>query len=739
LRARPGWGLWRFRLRTEVARGLSCRGAAEMRLSLVTAAIATDFEDAGEVANRQVRKFRASSQLGILSLAAVLEQGGITPQIVNLDQLYYTYVNEFGSRGLKDFPAWVAPLIVSSQADIYGFSSICSSYPLTIRIAECVKREQPDCTILFGGPQASVVDLRTLEAFPFVDFVLRGEAEQSFPLFLEEWSGPRRFANVLGLSYRSPFGPARNSDAPVIEDLDSLPLPAYHLTDDLEGAPYAPLELGRGCPFACTFCSTNDFFRRKFRVKTPGHMLSEMRAINSRYGVRAFELTHDMFTVDRKRVVAFCRHLLESEERFSWSCSARTDCVDEQLLELMAAAGCTGMFFGVETGSKRMQRIIDKDLDPDYAKVMIETAERLGIETTVSLIMGYPEETLDDLRDTVAIYMHSMRRRGSTPLMNLLAPLAGTPIYLQHKDQMVLEELGSEMSHQGRTQNEADRDLIRRYPHIFPNFYLLPAPSLDRAFCIEMREFLRFGEVRLRWLLTALHQSGPGILDVFSEWRKHRLERHPHLSGGELRHYYMKRLFADEFAAFVRHRLPDFQNPAVEALVSWYEAFIQQEACDSQLPREYPTVSGAALSGDIPVRMPHIHVLELDWDIQGVIDSVKRTEPPPERQSRKFYRTAEIELGASRLIEITPLVARALQACDGRRSVEEFIAEISEYASGPPELRRQAALGLLIGIRRKGFVELRRRPSFVSNAHIPCSNSSRVEQAPPIPCPTGIF
>jgi hypothetical protein len=375
----------------------------------------------------------------------------------------------------------------------------------------------------------------------------------------------------------------------------------------------------------------------------------------------------------------------------------------------MAAAGCTGIFFGVETGSKRMQRIIDKDLDTDYAKVMIETAERLRIATTVSLIMGYPEENLDDLRDTTAMYMHSMRHPRSSPQLNLLAPLAGTPIYALHKEQMVLEDLGSAMSHQGRTQNEADRELIRRYPHIFPNFYLAPAPGLDRGFCIELREFLRFGEVRLRWLMAALHQSGTGILDIFSEWRKRRIELHPDRRGGDLRHYYMHRLFADEFVGFVR-RLPHFQNPAVKALVNWYEVFIAEEARDACLPREHPPIAGPALAGDIPVRTPHIHVLELEWDIQGVIDSVKRAMPPPQNRTRKFYRTAEIERGASRLIEIKPLVGRALRTCNGRRTVEEFIAGISDCFDGPLELRRQAAECLLEKMRQKGFIEICRPP-----------------------------
>src|ERR1700743_242327 len=145
-----------------------------MRLSLVTAPIATDFEDAAEGAYQRKRGFSTSPQLGILSLAGIMEHIGFPPGITNLDQLYYRYLEEFGSCGLQDFPRWVAPRIASADAEVYGFSSVCTRYTHTIRIAECLKRERPGCAILFGGPQASVVDLPTLAAFPFVDFILRG-------------------------------------------------------------------------------------------------------------------------------------------------------------------------------------------------------------------------------------------------------------------------------------------------------------------------------------------------------------------------------------------------------------------------------------------------------------------------------------------------------------------------------------------------------------------------------------
>lgn len=687
-----------------------------MKLALITAAIATDFEDADEAANDKVRGYSTSPQLGPLSLAGIVQQTCRESRIVDIDRLYYQYLEEFGSRCLHDFPAWAAPLIVSSGAEIYGFSSICSSYPLTIRIAERVKREQPDCTILFGGPQASVVDLPTLAAFPFIDFVLRGEAEQSLPLFLDEWSGSRRYDTVPGLTYRSPFGPARNPAAPVIQDLDSLPLPAYHLTGELRGARFAPLELGRGCPFSCTFCSTNDFFRRKFRIKSPARVLEQMRMIYAEYGIRAFELTHDMFTVDRKRVVAFCEHLIDAGDGFTWSCSARTDCIDEELLELMAAAGCKGLFFGVETGSRRMQRIIDKDLDPDRAKAMVSAAERLGIDTTVSLITGFPEENYDDLRETANMFAYSMRHPKSTPQLNLLAPLAGTPIYSQHKDRMILEEFASDMSHQGRFHNEADRQLIRDYPHIFPNFYLLPAPDLDRAFLLELREFLRLGETRMRWLLVALHQCGRGILDVCAEWREHRMSLHPEIGGLQLRYYYMLHQFVEEFVSFVRARLAQFPSMAVEALVTYHELLIEQKIRDSALARSGAQVSGPFRETDIPVRAQHLHIIALDWDIQEVIESLKRGEPATLARAVKTYRTDRSPNGA-RLIEITPVVARALQYCDGRRDVDQFTVRMSKCFEGSSQFRREAARGMLPVLREKGLIEVL-RPAIAPTAAI---------------------
>src|SRR5271169_1332228 len=378
-------------------------------ISLITSPTVAEFAEPEEFSSESVLRAASEPQLGILSLAAVLEARGNGLRITDLNKTYLGYSDPTRRSRINEFAEVAARAIAANSADIYGFSSICNGYPLTIRVARTVKALRPESTILLGGPQASVVDMQTLAAFPFIDLVLRGEAEHSLPLLLDQLEGKGRLDQVPGLSYRVGAQPHRNANAPAIRNLDALPSPAYHLTGDLRGARRAALELGRGCPFACTFCSTNDFFRRSFRLRSPARILQDMRLIAAEYGVRDFELVHDMFTIDRRRVVVFCEAMIASGEKFTWSCSARTDCIDEELLDLMVRGGCREIFFGVESGSERMQGIINKHLDPKRAEEIIDATAHLGIRSTVALIAGFPEETWEDLRQTMRVFMHSAR------------------------------------------------------------------------------------------------------------------------------------------------------------------------------------------------------------------------------------------------------------------------------------------------------------------------------------------
>ena len=677
-----------------------------MSVCLVTAPTATEFRDFDELSSESVRWASCQPQLGILSLAAILESRGDDLHIVNLNRVYSDRANADQRFALDSFAEAAAAEIGMRDADLYGFSSICSSYPLTIRIAQALKRIRPSSMILLGGPQASVVDLHTLAAFPFVDFVLRGEAERSLPILLDHLQGQRRMEEVPGLSYRVKAQPHRNPDAKVIDDLDELPMPAYHRTGELKKLKTAALELGRGCPYACTFCSTNDFFRRNFRLRSPQRVLLDMRSIAAEYSISDFELVHDMFTIDRRRVVAFCEAMIGSGENFTWSCSARTDCVDEELLATMARAGCIGIFYGVEVGSAKMQRIINKHLDLERAKEIIDETERLGIRTTVSMIVGFPDETWQDVRETVQVYMHSARCPNSSPQLNLLAPLSETPIHSEYRDALVLDELCSDMSHQGGNQDEADLKLIRDYPHIFPNFYLLPMPDLDRDCLLEFREFALNTIDRLRWLVVAIDQYTSGITDFFLGWRERRLALYPGMKGLNLRRYYRAKEFRSCFLTFVREH-PVGKHASVQTFLDFEDAVVKATSADKAVDRHAsPVASGGKLWwSDIPVKRSGTTLIESWCDIQSVIDGLRcRSELTPARTRRSYLVGRN-----SRVEELSNWLACVLRNCDGRRSVRQVVNQLhDDLREVDKSVSEYVFVRLLQGAWEKGFIDIYR-------------------------------
>src|SRR5256714_7349350 len=527
-----------------------------MKVCLISAPTASQLENPAVSETDAARMMGELAPVGILSLAAVLEARGLQPEVVDLNRVYYSWSQD-SNRDKTDFCSFAGDYFAARDFDFFGFSTVCSSYPLTLRISAEVKRVHRKSVIVLGGPQASVVDVSTMRAFPWIDLVVRGEAEQTLPDLVDALSGHSSLATVPGITFRQDKEIVRSPDAPLVLDLDALPFPAFHLFPDVRFCHHFPLELGRGCPFACTFCSTNDFFRRRFRLKSPEHMIAEMRRVKQTYGINSFELVHDMFTVDRKRVVAFCEALLESKEEFYWGCSARTDCVDEELIALMAKAGCRGIFFGIETGSPRMQKIIDKGLELNDSAERVRSCDKFKINTAVSLMAGFPEETMDDLRNTAAFFVDSLRYDHADPQLSILAPLADTPIQKQHRDSLVLDDDVADMSYRGWPQQLPDYTMIAEHPEIFPSFYSVPLPFLEREFLKELRDFLLNGMRAFRRLLLGLHQDSGSVVDVFQQWQEWRARNGVHFSNGDRTIYYAQSGFPADFLRLVRlHYIP---------------------------------------------------------------------------------------------------------------------------------------------------------------------------------------
>ncbi len=684
-----------------------------MKICLISAPTANQFDGRAVGEIEAARIMGELAPVGILNLAAVLEAKGLQPEVVDLNRVYYSWLQD-SNRNKTDFCGFAGEYFAGPDFDgfdFFGFSTVCSSYPLTLRIAAEVKRVHPKSMVVLGGPQASVVDVSTMRAFPFIDLVVRGEAEHTLPDLVDALTRHSSLAAIPGITFRRTEDGeiVRNPAAPLVADLDALPFPAFHLFPDVRFCRHFPLELGRGCPFSCTFCSTNDFFRRSFRLKSPAQMIADMRRVRQAYGINSFELVHDMFTVDRKRVVAFCEALLESKEEFTWGCSARTDCVDEELIALMARAGCRGIFFGIETGSRRMQKIIDKGLELNDSAERVRSCDKFKINTAVSLMAGFPDETMNDLRDTAAFFVDSLRYDHADPQLSILAPLAGTPISTQHKDALVLNDDVADMSYRGWRQEIEDHAMIAGHPEIFSSFYSTPLPHLDREFLKELRDFLLCGMRAFRRLLLGLHQDSGNVVDVFEQWQAWRTKNGVHFSNGDRTVYYAQSAFPADFLRFVRlSYIPAASKAplAITALVEYEEALLADAV--RQNPEQ---VSGAIAEGAIledellspESRLqlrPGVNVIQLPADYQEIVRRLRQRSPLhdlPDRPVKLAIR--RMPSGPAEVRQLTPLSAELLDLCVDGWTVQEITGEFLlrniEIPGVPPEKACLAGIEML--------------------------------------------
>lgn len=408
--------------------------------------------------------FDLQPHLGLMSLAAVADAAGheaiiFDPKraLVDGDLTWTTTLYEDMAR-----------TIVDHAPDVVGFTALGCNFHCIVRVARLVRSRRPDLPIIIGGPHATILHKEILEQLTCFDAVARHEAEE---ILLPMLAGLERgsLAGVAGVSWRDREGRVVcNPGAPQIDALDELPIPAY------DGYPIARLglgtiriEAGRGCPFSCTFCSTASFFGRSYRLKSSRRIVDEMDRLNADHGFTDFKLNHDLFTVNRKKVADFCAEV--ASRGYQWACSARADCVDTELLEAMAAAGCRNIYFGVETGSAAVQDSSRKRLDLALVEPVLTTTARLGISTTTSFIIGYPEETLADQCATLDMAGRLHRRPLNRSQIHLLTPEPGTTLLEQHGASLRFDgrRCGFNLPRFG----EGDGELIVAEPALFVTHY----------------------------------------------------------------------------------------------------------------------------------------------------------------------------------------------------------------------------------------------------------------------------
>ncbi len=310
-------------------------------------------------------------------------------------------------------------------------------------------------TIAFGT-HVTPLTQETMELFPALDFVLRGEPEMTLRELLDtlegktpsdprvakmlaETSAPAQseqrsgLSSILGLAWRDGDRIAINPDRPFIPNLDDLPIPLHELlpldkqrTPMIKG-PFTFVVTSRGCPAGCRFCIKHVTYQNTVRVRSPENIFAELQYLAD-LGIHNVHMYADLFTVNRDQVVGLCNLIIESGLKVKWTCNSRVDYVDEEMLQLMGRAGCWLISWGIESANEEILKRVRKGYRKEQAIRALKWAKAAGIKNWGYFIIGLPGETEETIRETIE---YSKQLPLDIALFHIAAPYPGTPFFFE--------------------------------------------------------------------------------------------------------------------------------------------------------------------------------------------------------------------------------------------------------------------------------------------------------------------
>ena len=368
-----------------------------------------------------------SPPLGLAYIASSLLQEG-----------YEVTAVDFNISGLN--LRRVDRIVKRNRPVIVGISSHTETYPNALKIARRIKSVDEDVKIVMGGPHPTVLPEQVLKE-ESVDFVVVGEGERTMvKLARYILEGEGGLENIEGLGYKD-GGELRINERGKPLDPDKLPYPARELFPlEFYRDKWTVLTSRGGCPFKCPFCAVSAIWGGSKRARDPKKIMDEVEVLIRKYGANYIYFVDDTFTLYREWVYSLLDLLNELDYSLKWGCSTRVDLVDKELLRNMAAAGCSAIQYGVESGS---QRILDsvKGIKKEQVLEAVKAAKDSGMDVVCSFMIPFPEDTKETLRETKE-FMKKLRRLGSRVLLSYTAPFPGTYLY-EHAEELGIKILAN--------------------------------------------------------------------------------------------------------------------------------------------------------------------------------------------------------------------------------------------------------------------------------------------------------
>ena len=417
--------------------------------------------------------------IGLGYLGAVIEREGLSVKILDANILHMLN-NE------------VVKVVQEIKPSIVGITANIITYRVTLDLTKLIKEEMPECVIMLGGAFPTTYPLKTLTASG-ADAVVFGEGEETIAIIIDRYKkNLPLFDDVHGVAYMKDNNPVKNASRNFIKDIDSIPLPAYHLYPDLKlyksrsmKTPIAPLLTSRGCPYLCTFCS-QDVFQRVPRLRTPDKVIEEIDMLVREFGVKQLDILDDNFTMNKKRTEAILDRIIERDYGLAINLQSgvRIEGIDQNIIDKMKKAGVYKMAFGVESGDPEILKRLKKNLELQRVFDVYAMAKKAGITVNAFFMLGLPGDTPESMQKTIDF---AIKMNPNVANFSITIPFPGTELYNEVKERgKFLVDLEDGLS-QGFYSNQiffeldgsSPQDILHYYKRAYRKFYFRPSKIVE--------------------------------------------------------------------------------------------------------------------------------------------------------------------------------------------------------------------------------------------------------------------
>jgi len=375
---------------------------------------------------------------------------------------------------------------VAMNPDVIGFTATSPFFHISKTVAEGIKRIAPHIPIVVGGPHITIMKEEAL--LPAFDYAFIGEAEQSWPMFLNQLAQGKDVSNVAGIIFRRNGELVSTGQPADITDLDALPPPARYRLDmsryklgTLRGRlPFTSIQTMRGCPWKCIFCASEALKTTEMRVRSPWSVVKEMKQVVEQFGTRHFYIVDDVMTLWKEHILEIADLITQENLEITFEGSTRANLVEDEVIARLVKSGLIRLSFGLETVDPEIRRTMKKQVPLEHYVKANGICNKYGVEALNSVMIGLPGET----RDTVMATLTFLRNAREVKQANfaIAVPYPGTEFHelavkgdkgvtLMTKDFSEYRRYGSAVTTVG---DLSPRDLIDLQNEGFVSIYSAP-------------------------------------------------------------------------------------------------------------------------------------------------------------------------------------------------------------------------------------------------------------------------